>query len=470
MPHAVEPARTDTLSPHLLRDVDAASLQLRRIYRVLREVVRAQCGHVLAAPLLETKRLLVRHAWVIADHADALRQRVLELRHPRVDVDDDTPLGWVDLLSRLPRVDTSAEFLAGVYRAVLPRIVDALSAYRAGSDAIDDAPTHFILRRAIPELGELAIEGGRLLNQLPAADRAAATGWERYLTACLTALGGLDPPAVRDAPTPPPPMSHYSDRPPFALPAVPARDPSYAPAVMSVPPRSPANGVESRVWLAIDHANENWAGEVPAGMVWAHGASADWALLRDSTRWAYDEFRHAMMGERRLLGWGFVPGHDYPVVSDHFAALADAGYGLGDALLLLHALELSGPHWKRDLVGEFTSLGDAQSAVDCDYDWADESGHIRVGLAWTRHLYPGWTKQQVIERHTHLKQFWAAWMQARHADGTHGYETFLPRIERLAATMAERAGTPEGNPARLSYGGTDVFDFEMDADGARVTS
>ncbi len=460
--------RIDTLSPHLLRDVDTASLQLRRIYRVLREVIRAQCGHVLSAPLLESKRLLVRHAWVIADHADVLRQRVLELRHPRVDVDDDTPPGWVDLLSRLPRVDTSAEFLAGIYRALLPRIIDALSDYRAGSDAIDDAPTHFILRRAIPELGDLVDEGERLFAQLPAADRAAAAGWEGYLTSCLTALGGLNPTVVRESPGTLPIDSPYAERPPFVLPSVPARDPSYAPAVMSVPPRQPANGVESRVWLAIDHANENWAGEVPAGMVWAHGATADWALLRDSTRWAYDEFRHAMMGERRLLGWGFVPGHDYPVVSDHFAALSAAGYGLGDALLLLHALELSGPHWKRDLVGEFTSLGDAESAVDCDYDWADESGHIRVGLAWTRRLYPGWTKQQVIERHTQLKQFWAGWMQARHADGSHGYETFLPRIDRLAAAMADRADTPDGKPARLSYGGTDVFDFEMDGDAKAV--
>ena len=161
-----------------------------------------------------------------------------------------------------------------------------------------------------------------------------------------------------------------------------------------------------------------------------------------------------------------MPGQDYPVVSDHFTALTAAGFGLGDALLLLHALELSGPHWKRDVVGEFTALGDAPSAVDCDYDWADESGHIRVGLAWTRHLYPGWTKRQVIGRHAHLKQFWAAWMQARHADGTHGYGHFLPRIERLSAALSAASDQPDGPPARRSYGGTDVFDFDMGGDAA----
>jgi hypothetical protein len=452
----------DVQPPHLLRDVEVASQQLRRLYRVLREVMRAMCGHVLAAPLLPVKRLLARHAWVLSHHADALRTRVLELRFPRVDVDDDMPAAWLEFLSRLPRVDSSAEFLAGVYQLVLPRVAAALEAYRQGSDAIDDAPSHFIVRRAIDEIDQLVAEAEPVYDQFPAAERAAAGPWLDYLTACVDALGGLELASLQRTTAALPVVDRFTARPPFALPAVPARDPSYLPGVMSVPPRPPATAAESRVWLAIDHANENWAGEVPAGMVWAHGADADWPLLRDSTRWAYDEFRHAMMGERRLRHWGFVPGHDYPVVSDHFAALTAAGYGLHDALLLLHALELSGPHWKRDLVGEFRTLGDDQSAVDCDYDWADESGHIRVGLAWTRLIFPTLTKQQVIERHADLKGFWARWMHDRHVDGTHGYGPFLPRIERLAAAMSVD-DRPDARPARLSYGGTDVFDFEMAA-------
>jgi uncharacterized ferritin-like protein (DUF455 family) len=451
---------------HLLRDVDTASLQLRRLYRVLREIMRADCGHILAAPMLDTKRLLARHAWIIADHADALRTRVLELRFPRVDVDDDMPAGWIDFLSRLPRARTSAEFIAGIYRVVLPRVVDALDTYRQGSDAIDDAPSHLILRRAIEELREQIVEAGRFFPQLPKEDRAWVSPWQNYLESCIESLGGFDLASLQFTDAKLPAIDGFTDRPEFVLPNIPARDPNYQPGVMSVPPRAPRNGIESRIWLAIDHANENWAGEVPAGMVWAHG-NAEWALLRDTTRWAYDEFRHAMMGERRLRGWGFIPGQDYPVVSDHFSALTAAGFNLHDALLLLHALELSGPHWKRDLVGEFKALGDANSSVDCDYDWADESGHIRVGLAWTRFIYPTLSKQQVIDRHAQLKAFWANWMQARHADGTHGYDRFLPRIEKLAAAMTD-PDVAETRPAKLTYGGTDVFDFEMPQDHTPV--
>jgi len=233
---------------------------------------------------------------------------------------------------------------------------------------------------------------------------------------------------------------------------------------MQVPPREPKSGVESRIWLAIDHANETWAGEVPFGMIWKY-PKADWELLRDSTRWGYDEFRHSMMGERRLKGWGFVPGHDYPVVSDHFRALHENGYTIEDSVLLLHALELSGPHWKAGLVREFIALGDAPSAVDCDYDWADESGHIRVGLAWTRYLYPQMTKTQVIARHTQLKNFWTNWMRQHQQNGTHGYEHFMKRIEMLAPKIADRENpAATSKPAKLSYGGTDIFEFDMPAD------
>ncbi len=439
---------------HPLRDVEVASLQLRRIYRVMRETMRAMAGFVLAAPTLDVKRLLGRHAWIDSQHADALRTRVMELRFPRLDADDDMPPAWMDFLSLLPRAADEAEFLSGVYHVVKRWVIASLQAYLAGADAIDDAPSHLVIRRALDEL-EMEIAEAK-----PFYGAGDKTAWAKFLQSCLTDLAqGAQ--AIRAVPG-------FSDRKPFELPPVPARDPSFHLAVMQVPPRQPRNGIESRIWLAIDHANETWAAEVPLGMIWKY-PKADWELLRDSTRWAYDELRHSMMGERRLKGWGLVPGQDYPVVSDHFRALHENGYTIEDALLLLHALELSGPHWKAGLVKEFKQLGDQPSAVDCDYDWADESGHIRVGLAWTRYLYPQLTKQQVIERHTQLKEFWTNWMRQHHENGTHGYERFMQRIETLAAQIARgEESCSTSAPAKLSYGGTDVFAFDMPADDGKT--
>jgi uncharacterized ferritin-like protein (DUF455 family) len=446
---------------HPLRNVETASLQLRRIYRVIRETMRAMSGFILCAPSLQVKRVLGRHAWLDAQHADALRTRVMELRFPRLDADDDMPPAWMELLSMLPRAENEREFFEGVYGVVKPRVIAALQAYLAGADAIDDAPTHMIIRRVVDEM-RLEIDEARSIHEL--GDDASE--WQRFLERSFDHLGNFEIASLDNTPASLPIAPGLSDRKPFELPPVPARDPSFHPAVMQVPPREPKNGVESRIWLAIDHANETWAGEVPFGMIWKY-PKADWELLRDSTRWGYDEFRHSMMGERRLMKWGFVPGHDYPVVSDHFRALQESGYTIEDGLLLLHALELSGPHWKAGLVKEFNAIGDAPSAVDCDYDWADESGHIRVGLAWTRYLHPEMTKAQVIERHTQLKNFWTDWMRRHQQNGTHGYEHFMSRIERLAKQIAQSENASNAKPAKLSYGGTDVFEFEMPGDSVR---
>jgi len=114
-------------------------------------------------------------------------------------------------------------------------------------------------------------------------------------------------------------------------------------------------------------------------------------------------------------------------------------------------------------VGEFEKVNDQESSVDCDYDWADEAGHIRIGLEWTRHLFPKMTKQEVINRHAMLKQYWTDWMKRHHNEGTHGWEKFLPRMEKAIAKLATKEGSGNEKPANITYGGTDVFDFEMNS-------
>lgn len=456
------------IESHKLRDVGNASLQLRRIYRVIRETLRAMSGHVSQAPRMQTKRLLARHAWIDAIHADSLRQRVLELRYPKVDVDDGMPAAYLELLSLVARTTNETEFLAGVYRVIKPRVHQALTTYLADSDEIDDAPSRFIINRILPEIAQEIADAESEIRATSEQEKANADTWVAYLTDAFDALGGFTLASLANTPDQVLQRAGFSDRPPFHVPAVPRRDSNFTPAVMQVAPRAPKNDVESRVWLAIDHANETWAGEVPSALIWEH-PGVSWDILRDSTRWAYDELRHSMMGERRLTAWGFQPGVDYPVVSDHFTALVEGGFGLTDALLLLHALELSSPKWKSYLVKEFEIVQDSSSSIDCDYDWADEAGHIRIGLEWTRHLFPNMTKQEVIKRHAMLKDYWANWMKRHHVEGTHGWDDFLQRLETVITRMAEREDSGHASPAKISYGGTDIFDFDMAAtqDSAR---
>lgn len=413
-----------------LQDVEQASALQRRLYRTVRETMRAMAGRLCGVGHWEAKKMLARHVWLDAEHADALRQRVLELRYPRVDVDLAVDRALLEVLVCLPSTRSDAEFLAGVYRVVKPAVLEAIDRYTAQSDPLDDAPSHRFLRQCRQELEEQLRESATVFEQLPAGDRDQAEAWEAWLRAALEHAGGI---YGADSGQPLLARPGFSDRPRYVIPAIPARDPRWLPAVTQVPPRPPATPQEQQVWVAIDHVNEVWAAELPGGLIW-HYDQMPWNLYRDTARWAYDEMRHAMMGERRLRAYGFEIGVDAPMVPDHWMGVAARG-GLEAMLFVVHGLEQGGPRWKAQLKRDLWEMGDPYTAQDCDYDWADEAGHIRYGQDWIKAVFPQMPKAEVIARTNREVELWKEWIAEKHRTGQHGYDVFLPRIVERCARM-----------------------------------
>ena len=311
-----------------------------------------------------------------------------------------------------------------------PAVLDSLQRYLAQSDPLDDAPSHRSLRFVHQELEEELREFATVWALLPAAERAAADPWESWVRDALAAAGGV---FGCDTGQPLLTCPSFSDRPRYTIAPEPLRDPRWLPAVTQVPPRPPRTAQEQQVWIAIDHANELWACELVGALIWHHSGLA-WPLYRDAARWAYDELRHAQMGVRRLTAYGFELGVDFPMVPDHWRGVGPRG-GLEAMLFVVHGLEQGGPQWKAQLRRELWQMGDPYGAQDCDYDWADEAGHIRYGQEWIQTLFPQLAKTQVIERTRCEVDAWKEWIAERHRTGQHGYELFLPRIEARCAQM-----------------------------------
>ncbi|HET9223736.1 MAG TPA: hypothetical protein VFO07_14590, partial [Roseiflexaceae bacterium] len=70
------------------RGVEASAELLQRLYLVERETMRALGGWHMAVANWELKTTTPRHWWQDSLHANAMRERVLELRYPRRDVDN----------------------------------------------------------------------------------------------------------------------------------------------------------------------------------------------------------------------------------------------------------------------------------------------------------------------------------------------------------------------------------------------
>jgi hypothetical protein len=89
--------------------------------------------------------------WHDSLHADALRSRVLELRYPRRDVDQDHDSGLVAFLAELPKAKTDAEFALGIYEVLKPALVAAYRRYLESGDPLDDAPSFHHIGHALTD-------------------------------------------------------------------------------------------------------------------------------------------------------------------------------------------------------------------------------------------------------------------------------------------------------------------------------
>jgi Protein of unknown function (DUF455) len=301
--------------------LDTAQALTRLFYRE-QAVVLACGGWIPRVAPLEHKAELARTAWEAALAADALRERVFELRYPARFLDEQA-----DELA----VETPAE-----ERTLVAALRDEYAAYLAAADELADGPSIRIVESALRDKERQihAQVGIELEDDDPARD-------PRYFASSFYWPDVLDP------------TYPYGE------------------------------GIALQLRSAVSHVNEVWAVET-AGVI-LHDLSAElgWEFTRDAARWLYDESRHMLMGAERLAGWGFEPAQ-IPLGGYIYEACAgqDALYRLG----MLGYFETKNIGRKRERAEAFHGMGDATSETDMEFDWADETLHAEYGRKWLRRL------------------------------------------------------------------------------------
>lgn len=423
-----------------LRGVEQSAAVLKRLYLIEREMMRALGGWHISIADWGLKTSIPRDWWQDSLHADALRSRVLELRYPRRDVDQDHDPGLVTFLAELPRAKTDSEFALGVFGVLKPALVAAYQLYLDSGDPLDDAPSFYPIGHALAEEKQRLAEMAPVIANLSEAERAAAQSWVEYLDTYLTAIGGV----LGNGPRSEPPVDHpAAGRPAYVVPDRCVRDPRFLPAMVESPTRPPKSVRERQVWLAIDHANEVWAAEVPGALMWAW-PHMPWQFFLDVARWGYDEMRHALMGQRRLAAWGFEMGIDYPMVGDPYHAVLEKGGDLFDVLALLYYFERDAPAHRQVIKREYDAFGDEATAQDIDYDWADEAIHLRYGYTWLTHILGADAKAKLPEVVERAGEMWNTWLAERWERGEDGYGPYMERIDAVIAAAEAKAAVGAG--------------------------
>ena len=366
---------------------NAAELLSRFFF--LEEAITQSCAAwIPSLTRLESKAALARIAWQCAINANALRERVFELKYPSrlLHVDRGEPV--VNLFRATINAPSGIALADALRTVVIPSLAEAYRTYLAGSDDVADGPTQRFLDQAIRDKDEQceALKSVATNEPTPNSDdRERSQEWVTQFARLLnaSALTSLtDSGAEMSVPEVVAPGTR------FVLAQEPGRDDRYWICDFYWPdivdPSYPyGEGAALQLRSAISHINEVWAVETAAAILPGLAEKLGWEFVHEAARWLYDEARHMTMGQRRLETWQFDRA-EIPLGRYIYQACRDQDliYRIG----MLGYFETKNIGKKQERARAFERMGDGMSQVHMDFDWADETLHAEYGRRWLKRL------------------------------------------------------------------------------------
>jgi uncharacterized ferritin-like protein (DUF455 family) len=367
--------------------LDAAQI-LKRFFFCERALIVSASSWIPRLADIDLKTAIPKLCWENAETANALRERVFELRYPNRLIREegaDKPL--VELFYLLKQAPSSAAFLLGLANVGLSALRDAYHEFLENSDPLADAPTYRFLRLSLEEK-ENQIESLQRWSEASIREEVnpvVAREWVTGLAAQLRDLGGIGTDESPPKRAILPPAGSRS----WVLPDRPARDRRYWACRFYWPdvvdPKFPyGEGLLLQLRSAVSHLNEIWAVEHGGIILNEFADVLPWEWIYNAARWTYDESRHCRMGQNRLATWGFEP-REIPLGTYIYESAngAEPIFRLG----MLYFFETKNIGRKPERTAAFKEIGDAASEHDMDFDWADETIHATYGNRWLKTLH-----------------------------------------------------------------------------------
>ena len=389
--------------------------RLLRLHWTERRLMDAMLAHLPSTPVWEAKCALALHQWYCAEHADWLRRRITEMRHPTPPLDRPPHEALDAFLEELLHAESPEQLITGIYGVALPALRDGYHAHIQHTNPLVDHPTRRFMRFALVEVTE-AIEWGNAALAVLHQDTTAAAmarAWKEHLERFLDAAGGIagDPRitveegdsrrGVEIRPMVPPLPPPTADK-PFVPDFEPKRDKrfrgvynfEFPPHVVYLADDVPAD--ERNLALLCKRTLEMDVPEVMASFLYDRKGQP-WEFYLDYSRQLWDEARHAMMGtvafEARGVDWKEIP------LNVGFSLRLNLHATAQERQILLYAIEqslMSGETGKRFEYETAVTAGDELSAHFHDYDWADEVLHAQIGRRALKR--EGISREEAIQR------------------------------------------------------------------------
>jgi hypothetical protein len=391
----------------------------------LHEILTAR---ITAEPIYELKTGFSHHSYLCAEHVQALRTRVGEMREPPLGLEEIPHPALEIFFDEILAAPTSAELLVGIYEKALPTLDTALKQHSADTNPLTDAPSVRVCRFARLELTDMIDFGARSISILvDAQTRSTMQSWLTLLDACLVAAGGLD---GTQTPSGKPVTRKHSAKPSVYDP-IPRRDERFQDlhnqgvnpeAFLYHPDYAPK---PKALMMLFKRLREIDVPEMMASII-TQTKGKPWGYYRDMSRQLWDEARHAMMGEV-----GFVAlGVDWTQarITHNWSLRLNTECTPMERHAVLYFIEqgLMTKTGKRYEWEVGVESGLPLMATIQDYDWADEVLHAALGREWYIPQF-GDRKKAIDYGDQCWSRILSNWTQVRD-QGLTKHENWWPRI------------------------------------------
>lgn len=364
--------------------VEACVARLKRYHYVFVRLHEILTARITAEPIYELKTGFSHQSYLCAEHVQALRTRVSEMREPPLGLDEVPHEGLKVYFDEILAAPTTEALLLGVYEEALPALEQALEGHVRDTNPLVDAPTVRILRFALLELADM-VEFGNQCTACLVDDKARhdLASWSTLLGACLAAAGGLNGAAPASSTS----VARHFSKTPYVYDRVPRRDERFQDLWnqgvnaesfiydQNLPAQPKA------LMMLYKRLREIDVPEMMASII-IETKGKPWEYYRDMSRQLWDEARHAMMGEvgfvalgvdwtkaRITHNWSYRLNTECTPLERH-AVLYFIEQGL---------MTKTGKRYEWELGRD---SGFPLIATLQDYDWADEVLHAQLGRLW----------------------------------------------------------------------------------------
>ena len=364
---------------------------LRRIFFVKRKMAEIAACHLNSTPEWELKAALALHAWQDMQHADMLRERMLELRENEAGVNENPDVKLTGVLNEAIFSNTSAELTAAML-AIRTATLDAIASYLAAANPLADQPSCRILKLIRVEEEEMIGFCKAALNAMFTADqssRGSVSAWAKDIRAYMAAAGGISGTEAKQEVALP--KSRASCE--FAFDPRPRRDSRFRGLYDTSIPADVVYADESRsmdernLALLFKRVREMDVPETIASIL-AESTDEPWEYQLEMYRQMWDEARHALLGQAALEAcgaeWTALP------INVTFSYKLGKYLNARERHLLLYGIEQSLMPAKTGKRYEFEiaeASGDTLSRNFHDFDWADEVLHAAIGRRQLRRYF-----------------------------------------------------------------------------------